>query len=148
VQLYNCFKYIPRSNFLLLPAERLQQEPRRALKEVLEFLGLPLNEEVLRRASMQNDNKEEASDAARGASHRAALNASFLSDAVKKHFPKFELSTGWAPVGEYEPMSALLRRELLAFFAPHNKLLFDFLGVYWSHEWHMAPARTLKLSAS
>lgn len=128
VQLYNCFKYLPRSNFLLLPSERLQREPLQTVAKVLSFLGIPMHSSVLQLASRQN----------KGSSLQAkyaAVNASFISEAVRRHFPKFEIATGWAPVGKYEPLDDGLVVELHNFFSPYNRLLFEYIGEDWAADW-------------
>jgi hypothetical protein len=47
---------------------------------------------------------------------------------ISQVWPDFESKTGWSVSGQYEEMSAELRRELVDFYAPHNERLFHYLG--------------------
>ena len=145
-QLFNCLRYLPRDSFLLMPSERLQRDPVRAVTRVLEFLGLSMHPNVARLVGAQNENQSKSQNNAtgrraesetetEGGGEAAALNASFISAAVRAHFPRFELTTGWASVGAYEPLDPALRRKLADFLLPFNELLWEFLGEDWSEEW-------------
>ena len=39
-QLYHCFKSLPREQIMVIPAERLRQQPAQTLEKVLRFVGL------------------------------------------------------------------------------------------------------------
>ena len=139
-QLFHCFKSIPRESFLLMPSELLQRDPQRAMERVLRFLGMPMVEEVrgmVRQQLAQGQAGAEGGGGGSGASAAARLNASFISQAVRAYFPKFEASTGWSPAGvqSYEAMNSTLREGLASFLRPYNQMLFALLGEDWSSEW-------------
>ena len=143
-QLHHCLKSIPRESFLLLPSELLQRDPQGAMNRVQRFLGVPMADAVRQLARQQLAETAAGERAASGQSSYAqgqgqgwGLNASFISQAVRAHFPKFELNTGWSPVGvqSYEPMDPAVQRSLTAFFQPYNQMLFALLGEDWSGYW-------------
>ena len=149
-QLHNCFKYLPPENFLLLPSEHLMTDPSSTVAKVLEFLGLSMHPSVAALVEMQNQDQnqnqnvhieQEKSERRVHDPHLINLNATFISEAVRRHFPKFELTTGWASVGKYKPLSPLLEGNFRRFLEPYNNLLWSMLGSDWTVEWSDANTR-------
>jgi hypothetical protein len=89
---------------LVLPTERLRRAPQAALDDVCDFAGLPrLN--------------------------ASALAGADLAALVDAAYPTFGAKTGWRMDGEYEPMEPAVREQLRELYAPHNRALFEYLGV-------------------
>jgi hypothetical protein len=92
------------ANVLVLPTERLRREPQAVLDDVCAFAGLPRI-------------------------NATAVSAGDLAALVDAAYPTFGAKTGWRMDGEYAPMDARVKAQLEEFFAPHNRALFEFLGV-------------------
>jgi len=103
VQLFHCYKDIPKGNLLVVQAEELRLSPKKTLAKVLKFIGL---------------------------SPYQATNTFFnttdsgIQSSMKKHFSNFERSTGWSLSGSYPPMKEDLKESLKTFFRPLNEKLF------------------------
>ena len=56
-----------------------------------------------------------------------------LEAAFEELFPTFESTTGWRMEGNYDPMSAHVKRRLRQFYEPYNIALQHFLGreLHW-----------------
>jgi len=106
-QLHRCVAAgVKRADLLVLETDALKSRPRAAMDAVADFAGLP------RHAYAPGELEDAAG----------------LAATLKDLFPKFE-NSGWTLSGDYtEPMPEALRSDLARFFAPHNELLYAFLG--------------------
>lgn len=111
VQLYHCYKYIPQSQFLILPSEKLRKQPVDILRTVMNFLHLPYNQTWAEKV------------------------VSKLDDTVEDRYADFARRTSWRLNSRYEQLDSTMVTKLQSFFHPHNQLLFNLISKNFTGEW-------------
>lgn len=54
LQLHRCFQHIDRNQFLIIPSEDLRQQPATVLRQVLQFLQLPIKQQWIESIVQEN----------------------------------------------------------------------------------------------
>ena len=108
-QLVHCWSSLDRERFLVVDAERLRSDPVSVMRDVFRHARIGSESEAARVGAVPMEQ---------------------VAQKFQQVYPEFEAKTGWSVNGTVgRAMPDDLRAELDAFFRPHNRKLFELLGV-------------------
>eukprot|EP01138_Halocafeteria_seosinensis_P011296 gb/GECG01011539.1/.p1 GENE.gb/GECG01011539.1/~~gb/GECG01011539.1/.p1 ORF type:complete len:642 (+),score=57.98 gb/GECG01011539.1/:1-1926(+) len=105
-QIKHWLKYYSRDQLLVISDADLKEEPAKALNSVFQFVGVSELEEPLLKSKFTQEE---------------------VNSVLEQLYPSFT-KTGWQLKSEYSPMPSDIEERLTAFYTPHNRELYEFLG--------------------
>jgi len=103
IQLYKCYKYIPKDRILIIHSDDLKAKPDDVLNIVQNFIGVPIYNFTL---SLKTDENH-------------------IENLISEKFPDFKNKTGWRFISDPVEIPIDIKKRLYDFYEPHNKLFFD-----------------------